>query len=74
MRNGKTLEVNIHVKGSGTTKCEESLAGGSASVVEGAYLGGKLKMACEGEPIHSPRSRALARDTPQATIRVLISV
>src|SRR5262245_39136282 len=39
-----------------------------------AYLGEKLKMACEGAPIHSPKSRALARETPHATIRVLISV
>ena len=34
------------------------------------YLGEKLKIAWDGAPIHSPRSRALARETPQATTRV----
>ena len=38
------------------------------------YLGGKFKIACEGAPIHSPKSRAFARDTLHGTIRVLISV
>jgi len=30
-----------------------------------ADLGGKLKIVCDKAPIHSPKSRALARDTPQ---------
>ena len=38
-----------------------------------AHLGEKLKIVCDGAPIHSPRSCALASDTPQATMHVLIS-
>ena len=37
-------------------------------------LGGKLKIVCDEAPIHSPRSRASASDTPQATMRVFTSV
>ena len=37
-------------------------------------LGGKLKTVCDEAPIHSPKSRALASDTPQAMIRVFTSV
>jgi len=39
-----------------------------------ADLGGKLKTVCDEAPIHSPKSRALASDTPQATIRVFTPV
>lgn len=37
-------------------------------------LGLKLKTVWVLAPIHSPRSRALAKETPQATILVLLSV
>jgi hypothetical protein len=41
--------------------------------VSSTHLGEKLKMACDGAPIHSPRSRAFASETLHATMRVLKS-
>lgn len=34
------------------------------------HFGEKLKIVCDLAPIHSPRSSALASDTPHATMRV----
>ena len=39
-----------------------------------AYFVERLKIACEGTPIHSSRSWAFVSETPQVTIRVLNSV
>lgn len=67
------LEVNVHVKRAGT-KSYISIKPPRFGKKMKTDLGEKLKMACEGAPIHSPKSRALASETLQATIRVLMSV
>ena len=51
-------------------KIEQDFTG----TVDLTYLGEKLKIVCSEAPIHFPRSSALARDTPQATMRVLFPV
>ena len=72
VRNVETLQMDVHVQRAGTKNNDQLCPERSRQNV--AYLGGKLKMACEGAPIHSPRSRAFASETPQTTIRVLMSV
>lgn len=72
MRDGKALKVDVHVQRPSAEKLLK--LSHHRKEYEGKYLGEKLNIAWDGAPIHSPKSRALARDTPQATMRVLISV
>ena len=71
MGDSEGLEMNIHIQWTSTTKPIRSQG---KLRHDCTYLGEKLKMACDGAPIHSLRSLAFASETPQATIRVAISV